>query len=170
MGLETAAILGLTSAATAGATAGAGIYGANKQSSSADKAAKAAQASNAEALALERENEQRRRFEWDQTQAENERRWNIEADREERRWGLDQNRQNCLDRTNVAQWNAEQRRLQPYRDTSIAAIRDLAARAGLTVQVTPAPQLSGPPAGGTPIYMADLLKREAATTPKKASA
>jgi hypothetical protein len=59
------------------ATTAAGVYGAKKQSESADKAAAVTERSNAEATALARETEANRRREFDQQQAELKRQWDV---------------------------------------------------------------------------------------------
>ena len=141
-------------AATGAATS---IYGAKKQSDANKTAAASSDAATREMLNFEREKETRRREEFDRIEAENARRWGIEADRDERRYAYDTATDRWKNQQDVDVYNAEQKRRQPYRDVSLAAVNDLAQRAGLTVRPTSAPQLTGPPPSPAPQTMADLL-------------
>ena len=161
------AILGTMSAIGAGATAAAGIYGANKQAGASQRATEAGLASTREAMEWEKEQDRLDRLAYDEAQRENRLRWDIEANRDERRWSLDQGRQRWQDATEIEAANALARHRQPYRDTSLAAVQSLAAKAGLTVRPTTPPQLSAPPATASPQYMADLI---AATQPRATTA
>ena len=157
-----------TALAIGAATSAAGaIYGANKQNSASQRAIASSDAAAREALQLERENEARRREEFDRIEAENKLRWGIEADRDERRYAYDTGRTAWRDQQDVDVYNMEQRRKAPYRDTSLAAVNDLAKRAGLNVRATAVETLGGPPPSPQPATMADLL---AAANAKKGAA
>lgn len=181
MGLETAAIIGITSAVSAGAGAGASIYGANKASSSNKAAMTAQERALAEQLAYEREIEATRRAEFDRTEAINQSRWQTEADRDERRWALDTDTNNTryltaqetarrLEGRDVDVYNIDSRRKQPYRDTSLSALQSLAQAAGLTVRPTNAPQLAAPPPVSTTApSMSELARFEAALAARPAA-
>lgn len=141
----------------AGASAGASIYSANRQNNASQRAIASSDAAAREALQLERENEARRREEFDRIEAENRLRWGIEADRDERRYAYDTGIDRWKNQQDVDVYNMEQRRKQPYRDTSLAAVNDLAKRAGLNVRATAVETLGGPPPSPQPTTMADLL-------------
>lgn len=141
MGLETAAIIGIAGAT---ASAGASIYGANKQSRAAKDAANASERSTAEAIALERENEARRRQEWDATQAFNEKAYGEYLTRDDSRYAdtradtaYARARTDKLDAFDREQYDSEMRRREPYRKVSVSALNDLAAKAGLGVSFSP---------------------------------
>lgn len=106
-----------------GAAAGASIYGAKKQSGAAKDAARIESEELDKQLALERENEQRRREEFDRVEAEKKRQYDAEQAQM------------------AAQYNAEQARREPYRQLSRAALTQLSSRLGL-----PAPVYSDAPA------------------------
>lgn len=147
-------------AASAGATAAAGIYGANKQSKANKDAAGASLQSNREALAWEREQDALNRAQYGETEAQNRRRWDIEADRDERRYVLNRGDSLRGERRDVDMYNAESRRRQPYRDVSVASLNDLAARAGLNVRATAGTTVANnTPSAPPPATMADLLAK-----------
>lgn len=151
----TLALLGM------GATAGTAVASSVVQKKSADKAADIAGKSNEEALAFERENEARRREEFDRVEDENKRRWAIEADREER-WRSDDQATAWRDEVrDVQTYNAEQARRQPYRDMSLASLQDLGRRAGLSVTPTTATQLAAPSAPPAGPSMSELARYDA---------
>jgi len=156
MGLETAAIIGIAGAAGSSA---AGIYGAKKQSDAAKRAAQAQTQSNAEALAWEREQDALDRQQYAETEAQNRRRWDIEADREEGRYALTRGDQQRAEARDIDTYNAEQARRQPYRDISLSAAKSLAEKLGLQINVTAAPQLARDAGTAyTPQTMNDLLR------------
>ena len=134
-----------TALAIGGATALAGsVYGANKQSQAAKDAANASERSTAEAIALERENEARRRQEWDATQAFNEKAYGDYLARDDSRYAdtradtaYARARADKLDAFDREQYDREQARREPYRKVSVSALNDLAARAGLDVSFSP---------------------------------
>ena len=134
-----------TALAIGGATALAGsVYGANKQSQAAKDAANASERSTAEAIALERENEARRRQEWDATQAFNEKAYGDYLARDDYRYAdtradtaYARARADKLDAFDREQYDREQARREPYRKVSVSALNDLAARAGLNVSFSP---------------------------------
>lgn len=134
-----------TALAIGGATALAGsVYGANKQSQAAKDAARASERSTAEAIALERENEARRRQEWDATQAFNEKAYGDYLARDDSRYAdtradtaYARARADKLDAFDREQYDREQARREPYRKVSVSALNDLAARAGLDVSFSP---------------------------------
>lgn len=134
-----------TALAIGGATALAGsVYGANKQSQAAKDAANASERSTAEAIALERENEARRRQEWDATQAFNEKAYGDYLARDDSRYAdtradtaYARARADKLDAFDREQYDREQARREPYRKVSVSALNDLAARAGLNVSFSP---------------------------------
>ena len=134
-----------TALAIGGATALAGsVYGANKQSQAAKDAARASERSTAEAIALERENEARRRQEWDATQAFNEKAYADYLARDDSRYAdtradtaYARARADKLDAFDREQYDREQARREPYRKVSVSALNDLAARAGLDVSFSP---------------------------------
>ena len=137
--------IGGTVAAIAGtAAAGASLYGASKQSKAARDAAAAQERSTAEAIALERENEVRRRQEWDATQAFNEKAYGDYLARDDSRYAdtradtaYARARADKLDAFDREQYDREQARREPYRKVSVSALNDLAARAGLDVSFSP---------------------------------
>ena len=102
-------------AAISGATtlAGAAIGGKGNK-----RAAESQERSNSEAIALARENEARRRQEYDQAQA--------------------------LQRQ---QWDAEQARLEPYRNARLALLAGQSRRLGLNIGSLGGARPSGPPPG-----------------------
>lgn len=136
--------IGGTVAAIAGtAAAGASLYGADKQAGASRDASRAAERSAAEALALERENEARRRQEWDQTQAFNEQAYKEALARDDARYAdtradtaFSRERANRLDAFDREQYDRREVRRGPYRDVSKAALYATAEKAGL--KVTPA--------------------------------
>ena len=134
-------LLGIGGAAGAAAS----IYGANKSAGSSRNAARMEQEAIDKQLAYEREVEQRRREEFDRTEAENKRRWDVEAGRDEYRWGVDQAANSRGEARHVDRFNMEQRRAQPLRDVGLASVEELARNAGLTVRATDPPQLGAPP-------------------------
>ena len=118
--------------------AGATVYGANRDSSASTQASQASERASAEAIALERENEARRRQEWDATQAFNEKSYNEYLARDDARYAdtradtaYSRARADKLDAFDREQYDREQTRREPYRKVSVAALNDLAARAGL---------------------------------------
>jgi len=123
-------------AGSAAASAGSSIYASNKQSQAAKDAAKASGASSSEAIALERENEARRREEWDQTQAWNEQSYNDYMTRDDARYAEGQARTAKLDAFEREQYDKEMARRDPYRKVSVSALNQLAGLAGLPAGVT----------------------------------
>lgn len=148
------------------ASTAAAVYGANKSSSSNRQATQAQQEAIDKQLAYEREVEQRRREEFDRIEAENKRRWDIEAGRDEYRWGLDQAALSRGEGRGVERFNMEQRRAQPIRDVGLASVQELGRLAGLTVRATDPPQLAAPPPAPAPYVpaaaLSDLAKSQGA--------
>lgn len=144
--------IGLSAAASTAGT----IVSAKMQGSAADKASRTSAASTERALQIERENEVRRREEFDRTEAENQRRWNETSALDQWRYNQDAALTREKFQQDVDVYNAEQRRRQPYRDTSVAALHDLASRAGLIVVPSEASQLARPADYQAP-SLADIL-------------
>ena len=142
-----ASIISAAASATSSALASRSASGAAK------RATAASVASNQAALDFEREQEATRQQEWEQTQAENRRQYDLALERERQDWLTDVETKRRAETRDVETYNAESARRQPYRDTSWAAVQKLAGRAGLSVVRTAAPQLALPPPAPT---MADL--------------
>jgi hypothetical protein len=149
----TAAIL---IAASAGASAASGIYAAKKAGAASREANAVSQQSNTEALAFERENEERRRLEYDQEQEMLRKAWEAEQDRgiedsarEDARYKADDARRTRDENMARTSWNAK----SPYRAAGSSAVKELAALAGLTVnEAPPMEMVSG---GEVPAYPTD---------------
>jgi hypothetical protein len=154
------AIPALATVIAGSATAAAGIYGSRQQSNASKRAAQRESESLDKSLAWEQEQDARNRQAYAQAEEENKRRWGIEADRDENRYVLDRGDSLRNEQRTVDTYNMEQRRRQPYRDTSIAAMNTLAAGLGLNVRTSAAPQVaSNVPANVSPQTMAILLER-----------
>lgn len=135
------AIPAIATVIAGGTAAAAGIYGSNRQSQAARDAANASERSTQEALALERENEARRREEWDKTQEFNEQVYREEVARDQSRYGdtradaeWEKNRAGTLDAFDREKYNAYETRRKPYRDQSLKTLQAYAAKdLGLTI-------------------------------------
>ena len=126
----------------AGATAVGSIYGANKASSASRDATAATERSTAEALALERENEQRRREEFDRTEAENRRRYDEATALEKERYAQERERLLADDAFTRTKYSREENRRTPYRVSSVAALNQLNELAGLGIAFKPSSMAS----------------------------
>jgi hypothetical protein len=154
-------------AASAGSAA-SGIYGANKAASAARRAGDVEAQSSSEALQFERENEERRRLEYDQEQEMLRKAWEAEQDRqieldtrEDARYRSDDARRTRDENMARTSWNAK----SPYRAAGSSAVRELAALAGLTVnEGAPMEMVAG---GDVPSYPtdADLAAKVQASRP-----
>lgn len=151
----------------AAATTSTALIATHAQGKAADKAAAVGTAANDAALAFQREQEATRKSEFDSAEAENKRQYDLAASRDRTQQLIDLNMQNRSEQATqraegrqVDEYNNEQTRRQPYRDTSMAAVQKLAARAGLVVTPSRAPQLSAPPPVAPPLTMADLLRMD----------
>ena len=125
------------------------VYSANKQSSATRRAAGIQSRANTDAMAIERENEARRRQEFDTLQARAREQWDAEqaelrrqTDEDMRRFELTRASQfedRALTRaamerneaTDRYRYDAEQQRRDPYRAAGHAAVGVLSQRAGL---------------------------------------
>ena len=118
----------------AGVSAGSAALNARAQKKASAKATKAQTGSLDRQMAIEQEQEQRRRLEWQQTQDANRAMWEGEVRREQGNMDRDHGRAVSLD--------AEDRRryenLNPYRQAGRAALTDLQGRmAGSMADITP---------------------------------
>jgi len=129
----------------AGAQITSTVLANRAQGKATDKAVRASGVANAEALAFEREQEEARRREFDEAQAENKRQYDLALQRERQTWLEDVAERRRGETRTVEMWNADQVRKQPYRDVSWSAVQSLAKQSGLTVVRTAPPQLTAPP-------------------------
>jgi hypothetical protein len=153
MGIETGLGLLIGGLASAGGSVATGVIASKAQSSASKRAATAAEKANDEALEFERQQEAERKAEWDQTQLENRRQYDLASLRDQQLTYETLADRRRSEGREVERWNSEQERRQPYRDTSWAAVQQLAKTAGLTVTRTEAPQNEAPPPSPT---MAEL--------------
>ena len=137
---------------------GAGIYGSNQQQNATDQAAILASQSAAEQLAFARENELRRRAEYDEKVA------------------YDKAETARLNAEAKAAWDAEQQRRAPFRQASEGVLQQLAQKFGLPYTPSQGPS-AGPPPGwqpGDPVgpstasssSLADLVPTQSAMAPQ----
>lgn len=130
---------------TGGTAVASTIVGAKVQSGASKRAASTSDKANSEALALEKENEARRREEFDKTQEENKRQFDLALERErESSWNelSDRRRGEARD---VDVYNATERRRAPVRAISLGAMQAMARDAGITLTPVETHQLSAPP-------------------------
>jgi hypothetical protein len=104
--------------------AGTSILGGRSQKKAADKAAKATTGSIDKQIAIEQENEARRRQEWQQTQDANRAMWESEVAREQGNMNRDYSRAVSLDSEDRRRYE----KLNPYREAGRAALGDLQQR------------------------------------------
>ncbi len=103
---------------------GGSAMASRSQGKATDRAVEAQTRATDQSLAYERENEERRRYEWETTEAENARRWQTEVDREQRNLETERQRQARLDAEEMRRFQLR----EPYREAGRAAVADLAAR------------------------------------------
>lgn len=116
----------------AAATVTTGIVGAKMQSNASNRAANLQGEAIDKQLAFEREQEERRRYEWDRTEAENLRREQEEVERNE-------SRLRRIEAQNAYQYNRGEAVRTPYRQVGVAALADLGRRAGITIRPSDPP-------------------------------
>lgn len=110
------------------ASGGAMAYGAKKQGDAAKRVGREQTAANESALAFERENEARRRQEFDLIEAENARRWDEAIRREDARFSEDIGYRNRMADEDRRRYENQERVRTPYRTAGQAALADLDAR------------------------------------------
>lgn len=146
-------------AAGAGATAASTIYAAKKQSSAAERAGDLSAASIDQQMEMEQENEERRRMEWDQTQAENAARYETARLEEQRRFEISKAESEAVLAEDRRRYENEETRRAPYRAVSKDNLNQLSQLTGVSFRnlggkppealPMPAPRkLSDLPSGG----------------------
>lgn len=123
---------------------GTAIAGAKIQSKAAKRAGAEAAKANEDALAFEREQADRDEREFIETQRENTRRYEQARAEEQRRYITEMTRIDRLEAKEEARFQGEEKRKEPYRQASKAAMADIARRAGIILRP------SGPPEAGPP--------------------